>query len=81
MFVRCICVGDLLLLTALAHAHSPWPPQVLRLTLNCTLPVELVWHGAHEMDRPTLEALQRQFGPLRGYDVTALPYPAHQRRP
>ncbi|KAI8474523.1 MAG: mannosyltransferase putative-domain-containing protein [Monoraphidium minutum] len=53
---------------------------VLRRTLNCTLPIELVWHSAAEMDRGTLEAFQKEFGPLRGYDVAAEPFPKHHRR-
>jgi hypothetical protein len=53
---------------------------VLRRALNCTLPVELVWHSDKEMDRSTLAALAREFGPLRGYNVAAEPFPKHHRR-
>ncbi len=53
---------------------------VLRRALNCTLPIELVWHDEKEMDRKTLAALTREFGPLRGYNVAAAPYPHHHRR-
>ena len=53
---------------------------VLRRALNCTLPVELVWHGEREMDAPTLAAFKREFGPLRGYNVAAAPVPKHHRQ-
>lgn len=52
---------------------------VLRRTLNCSLPVELVWHGKAEMDRATLKALDREFGPLRGYNIEEEPFPSHHR--
>ena len=48
--------------------------------LNCTLPVELVWHGANEMDNATLASLQKEFGPIRGYDISQVPYPDHHRK-
>ncbi len=57
-----------------------WHLQVLRDVLHCTLPVELVWQGAEEMDAETLSMLQRRFGPLRGYDISAMPYPEHHRQ-
>ena len=53
---------------------------VLRRELNCTLPVELVWHGSDEMDARTLAAFEREFAPLRGYDIAAEPYPKHHRQ-
>lgn len=53
--------------------------QVLRETLRCTLPVEVAWQGPHEMDDATLAALQDKFGPLRGFDMQAMPYPAHMK--
>jgi hypothetical protein len=52
---------------------------MLRETLCCTLPVEVAWQGPQEMDDRTLAALQDRFGPLRGFDVQAMPYPAHMR--
>jgi hypothetical protein len=54
--------------------------QVLRQVLNCSLPVEVAWQGKAEMDNATLAALQQQFGPLTGFDVTAMPYPLQMRR-
>ncbi|GBF90371.1 hypothetical protein Rsub_02477 [Raphidocelis subcapitata] len=53
---------------------------VLRRHLNCSLPVELVWHQAREMDNATLEAFQKEFGPLRGYNIADVPIPAHHRQ-
>jgi len=53
--------------------------RVLRRRLNCTLPVEVAWHGAAEMDAPTLQALASEFGPLYGFDVSSVPYPGHHR--
>jgi hypothetical protein len=53
--------------------------QMLRQVLHCTLPVEVAWQGAAEMDNITLAALQQQFAPLSGFDVTAMPYPQHMR--
>lgn len=53
---------------------------MLRRQLNCTLPVELVWHGAREMDEPTLAAFKSEFGPLRGYNVAAELVPLHHRQ-
>jgi hypothetical protein len=52
---------------------------VLREHLNVTLPVELAWWGPEEMDEVTLRALERRFAPLRGYDLSTAPYPAHHR--
>jgi hypothetical protein len=54
--------------------------QVLREVHNCTLPVELAWHHSQEMDNVTLAALAARFGPLRGYNVREVPWPAHQRQ-
>lgn len=54
--------------------------KVLRETLHCKLPVEVAWQGSHEMDDAMLAALQKQFGPLSGFDVAAKPYPKHIRR-
>lgn len=54
--------------------------QVLRETLGCSLPVEVAWQGPKEMDNVTLAALQHRFGPLRGFDVQAMPYPPQMRR-
>jgi hypothetical protein len=54
--------------------------RVLRRALNCTLPVELVWHSDKEMDKETLAKFQKEFGPLRGYNVAAEPFPRHHRR-
>ncbi|WIA33900.1 hypothetical protein OEZ86_006999 [Tetradesmus obliquus] len=54
--------------------------KVLRETLHCKLPVEVAWQGGHEMDDAMLKALQKQFGPLSGFDVAAKPYPKHIRR-
>jgi len=54
--------------------------QVLRETLGCSLPVEVAWQGPKEMDNVTLAALQHRFGPLRGFDVQAMPYPPEMRR-
>ena len=53
--------------------------QVLRDTHGCTLPVQVAWHSAREMDNATLAALDQRFGPVLGLDVAALPYPAHHR--
>jgi hypothetical protein len=53
--------------------------RVLRRALNCTLPIELVWHAPGEMDSATLKALEAEFAPLRGYSVADAPYPAHHR--
>jgi hypothetical protein len=70
--------------TLLPPQLYPLPPppllQVLREELNCTLPVELVWHGPQEMDTATLAGLKKFFDPLEGYDVTTKPYPKHQRK-
>ncbi|WIA36793.1 hypothetical protein OEZ86_008048 [Tetradesmus obliquus] len=54
--------------------------KVLRQVLHCSLPVEVAWQGRAEMDNSTLAALQQQFGPLSGFDVTTAPYPKHLRR-
>jgi hypothetical protein len=54
---------------------------VLRELLHCSLPVELVWHAPAEMDGATLAALQSHWGPIRGVDLSALPWPDHQRLP
>lgn len=54
--------------------------KVLRETLGCSLPVEVAWQGPKEMDNVTLAALQHRFGPLRGFDVQAMPYPPEMRR-
>ncbi len=63
-------------------SSTPQPPgaQVLREELNCTLPIELVWHGTGEMDNATLVGLKKFFDPLEGYDVSTKPYPKHQRK-
>lgn len=45
-------------------------PQVLRQTLNCTLPIEIVYNGPVEAD----EVVRRQF------EVSALPYALSQWR-
>lgn len=55
--------------------------QVLREVLNCTLPVELVWHSAAEMDSQTLTVLQSRWGPIKGVDLSSIPFPAHHRAP
>lgn len=54
--------------------------QVLREVLHCQLPVEVAWQGQQEMDNRTMPSLQQCFGPLSGFDVTAMPYPHHHRR-
>ncbi len=54
--------------------------QVLREVHNCTLPVQVAWHQAREMDPATLQALDSRFGLVIGLNVTALDYPGHQRR-
>jgi hypothetical protein len=55
--------------------------QVLREVLRCSLPVELVWHTPSEMDAQTLAALAARWGPIRGVDLSATPWPAHHRLP
>jgi hypothetical protein len=54
--------------------------RVLRRRLGCGLPVEVAWQGPREMDNATLAALDRDYGPVFGFDVGAVPYPAHHRR-
>lgn len=54
--------------------------QVLREQLNCTLPVEVAWHTKEEMDNATLTALDKQFGPVYGLNLSAIPFPDHHRR-
>jgi hypothetical protein len=49
----------------------------LRYNLNCTLPVEIYYHGRDELDAAGLAALKAEFAPLDAFDVTALPYPPH----
>jgi hypothetical protein len=56
------------------------PPQVLREHLNCTLPIELVWHTPGEMDPTTLSALQELWGPITGVDLSSKQWPAHHRQ-
>lgn len=55
--------------------------QVLREIHNCTLPIELVWHSPSEMDPTTLSVLQAQWGPIRGVDLSQMPWPDHHRWP
>jgi hypothetical protein len=54
--------------------------RVLRRALNCTLPVELVWHSDKEMDKATLATFKKEYAPLRGYNIAAEPFPKHHRR-
>jgi hypothetical protein len=54
--------------------------RVLRHHLRCRLPVEVAWQGPREMDEATLAALDRDYGPVLGLDVSSTPYPEHQRR-
>lgn len=51
--------------------------RILRHNLNCTLPVEIFWLDGSEMDDVTLKALKRDFAPLKGFDASKIPYPAH----
>eukprot|EP00878_Enallax_costatus_P008903 GHUV01009307.1.p1 GENE.GHUV01009307.1~~GHUV01009307.1.p1 ORF type:complete len:671 (+),score=115.05 GHUV01009307.1:370-2382(+) len=53
--------------------------KVLREQLNCSLPVELVWHKPNEMDATTLAAMQSSFGPIIGVNLTEIPWPSHHR--
>lgn len=53
--------------------------KVLREHHKCQLPVEIAWQGKHEMDDDTFQALKSSFGPLYGFDITEMPYPAHHR--
>ncbi|KIY97022.1 hypothetical protein MNEG_10940 [Monoraphidium neglectum] len=53
--------------------------RVLRHHLNCTLPVEVAWHGPDEMDAATLAALDSHFGPVTGFDALAQPLEQHHR--
>jgi hypothetical protein len=70
-----------LLLQRSLHSHvtTVLNMQVLREELKCSLPVELVWHSAHEMDNATLAALRKHFGPIIGISLSSLPWPAHHR--
>jgi hypothetical protein len=63
----------------LAAILSARPVQVLREVLHCKLPVELVWQGPREMDAVTLEEMQKRYGPLRGYNISTVPFPQHHR--
>jgi hypothetical protein len=53
--------------------------RVLRRHLNCTLPVEVFWHGAGEMDAQTMSDLNSEFGGVTGQDILALPPAPHHR--
>lgn len=53
--------------------------QVLREVLNCSLPVELVWHATEEMDNATIAALRRRWGPIVGINLDSMPWPSHHR--
>jgi hypothetical protein len=61
-------------------AHLVVTLRILRLHLGCTLPVEVAWQGPREMDAASLAALDQQYGPVFGFDVTGVPYPPHHRR-
>uniref|UniRef100_A0A383VV11 Mannosyltransferase putative-domain-containing protein n=1 Tax=Tetradesmus obliquus TaxID=3088 RepID=A0A383VV11_TETOB len=53
--------------------------KVLREVLNCSLPVELVWHATEEMDNATIAALRRRWGPIVGINLDSMPWPSHHR--
>jgi hypothetical protein len=54
--------------------------RVLRHHLRCKLPVEVAWQGPKEMDGAMLAALDSEYGPVLGVDVSTVPYPEHQRK-
>eukprot|EP00798_Chlamydomonas_sp_ICE-L_P010063 gene10063-7957_t len=50
--------------------------KVIRETFKCGLPIEVAWQGPHEMDAQTWYNLQKQYGPLRGFDIQSEPNPS-----
>ena len=50
-------------------------PQVLREHHKSTLPVEVMWQGAGEMDNKTWGSINSTFTPIRGVDITTFPHP------
>ncbi|KAG2444246.1 hypothetical protein HXX76_001003 [Chlamydomonas incerta] len=49
--------------------------HVIRRHFNCSLPIEVAWQGDAEMDWATWAAIQRNFAPIRGFNVKSQPHP------
>eukprot|EP00879_Flechtneria_rotunda_P023345 GHRR01024695.1.p1 GENE.GHRR01024695.1~~GHRR01024695.1.p1 ORF type:complete len:345 (+),score=119.25 GHRR01024695.1:394-1428(+) len=54
--------------------------KVLREVHNCSLPIELVWHTADEMDSSTLAAMQSRWGPIIAVNLSNMTWPEHHRK-
>ncbi|CAK0786177.1 hypothetical protein CVIRNUC_009390 [Coccomyxa viridis] len=64
--------------TLINHAYAT--VSVIRKTLNCTLPVEIVYNGEYEMDSKTCHRFEADFQDVRCIDASKLDwYPPHHR--
>ncbi|CAL5224336.1 g7008 [Coccomyxa viridis] len=54
--------------------------KVLRDTLNCTLPIEIIYNGPREMDEWAVNKFQKSFKDVRCVNAGTIPLPKHGRQ-
>ncbi|KAK9818014.1 hypothetical protein WJX72_005712 [[Myrmecia] bisecta] len=54
--------------------------SVLREMHRCTLPIEVFYNGAREMDEKTNHYFESRFKNVTLFDLSTAPYPSHHRR-